>query len=87
VREARPIGLPVRSNVRLYPCPDCGNGLSKSASRCPQCGRKISGWDRYKRLGFFGKIIMTIMYPIMLVLVLIIMLSVLGTCAGIVTKL
>lgn len=25
----------------LYECPDCGNEVSKSASVCPHCGRKL----------------------------------------------
>jgi uncharacterized protein (DUF983 family) len=27
--------------MNLKPCPDCGNGVSKSARRCPQCGHKF----------------------------------------------
>ncbi len=25
----------------LYPCPDCGRMVSRSATTCPQCGRPL----------------------------------------------
>ena len=27
---------------KLYPCPDCGTMVSKTANTCPKCGRKLS---------------------------------------------
>lgn len=26
----------------LYPCPDCGTQVSKTANVCPKCGRKLN---------------------------------------------
>jgi hypothetical protein len=31
----------VPPNPNLYPCPDCGRPLSRSASTCPGCGRPV----------------------------------------------
>ena len=27
---------------KLYPCPDCGTEVSKTANTCPKCGRKLN---------------------------------------------
>ena len=29
-------------NTNLFPCPDCGNSVSRFAAACPQCGRPVA---------------------------------------------
>lgn len=30
-------------NPNLFPCPDCGNWVSRQAPNCPKCGRTLTG--------------------------------------------
>ena len=33
-------------NPNLFPCPDCGNWVSREAPGCPQCGRALTPEDQ-----------------------------------------
>ena len=34
------------ANPNLFPCPDCGNWVSRQAPNCPKCGRALIPQDQ-----------------------------------------
>ncbi|MHC4175936.1 MAG: hypothetical protein ACYSWU_00410 [Planctomycetota bacterium] len=34
------------ANPNLFPCPDCGNWVSRQAPNCPKCGRALRPEDQ-----------------------------------------
>jgi uncharacterized protein (DUF983 family) len=51
--------------TNLKPCPDCGNGVSHSARRCPQCGHKFT-----TATGFFAAMIIGLIIGIIGIILL-----------------
>ncbi len=35
-------GSGAAGNPNLFPCPDCGNWVSRQAPNCPKCGRALT---------------------------------------------
>jgi uncharacterized protein (DUF983 family) len=48
-------------NTKLKPCPDCGHQVSKTANKCPNCGRDLNFGQQVAigaALGILGLVIL-----------------------------